>query len=174
MTEVASSTWDRMTATSTGTTGVASEKPEAKPAVSITLTESASKMLKQYQARQGSTEMPLRVFVYPGGGCGCGSGGGGLSYGMKFEQAPEEGDVVLDSEGGLKVIVDENSAQYLDGAKIDFEDGGLGGAGFRIIAPKLGGGGGGGCCGGGGGGGGGHGHGHGGGRSGGGCGCGGH
>jgi iron-sulfur cluster assembly protein len=78
--------------------------------------------------QQGNPDLGLRVFVYPGG-CS------GMSYGMAFEDEINEEDMVFDN-AGLKLIVDENSVHYLQGAQIDFEDSLMGG-GFRIFNPNA-------------------------------------
>jgi len=86
-----------------------------------------------------------------GGACGCGSGGGGgPSFGMAFDK-PRNGDRVVPVDG-FSIVVDDLSAEMLNGAKIDFVQD-LNASGFKIIAPNLpmaapgheGGGGGGGC-----------------------------
>ncbi len=69
----------------------------------------------------------LRVFV-AGGGCS------GLQYGMTLDEA-QEGDSVLTLEG-LRVLVDEMSAQYLGGSEIDYVDS-LMGAGFTVHNPNA-------------------------------------
>ncbi len=104
----------------------------------------------------------VRVYLQSGGGggCGCGSGGGcggggGPAFGMAFDK-PRNGDQVI-AENGFQLVVDDTSAEFLNGAKIDYVQD-LNTSGFKIDAPKLpapeGGhehGGGGGCgCGGGG------------------------
>ncbi|HEV2316042.1 MAG TPA: iron-sulfur cluster biosynthesis family protein [Thermoplasmata archaeon] len=113
----------------------------------------------------------VRVYLQPGGGggCGCGSGGGGggcgsggcgsggssaPSFGMAFDK-PRNGDEVIPVDG-FNVIVDGASAEFIDGAKIDYVTG-LDESGFKITSPLMAerpaSGGGGGCgCGSGGGG----------------------
>jgi Fe-S cluster assembly iron-binding protein IscA len=71
-----------------------------------------------------------------GGGCGCGSegGGGGPSFGMAFDQ-PRNGDKVI-SVDGFSIVVDDLSAEMLNGARIDFVQD-LNATGFKISAPNL-------------------------------------
>lgn len=72
-----------------------------------------------------------------GGGCGCGDGGsshGGPRFGMTFDQQ-KSGDHVVKVDG-FSLLVDDDSAEMLDGAKIDFVQS-LDQTGFRINAPKL-------------------------------------
>ncbi|HWB60643.1 MAG TPA: iron-sulfur cluster assembly accessory protein, partial [Chthoniobacteraceae bacterium] len=69
----------------------------------------------------------LRIFV-ESGGCA------GLQYGMNLDEA-KEGDEVIE-RGGVKVIIDAESARYLGGSTIDYADG-LAGSGFRINNPNA-------------------------------------
>jgi iron-sulfur cluster assembly protein len=94
----------------------------------ITMSDVAVQQLRQLLGQQDDPNLGLRVFVYPGG-CS------GMSYGMAFENEVSAEDSILDYEG-LKLIVDENSAYYLNGAQIDFEDSLMGG-GFRIFNPNA-------------------------------------
>ena len=72
-----------------------------------------------------------------GGGCGCGGGGGarGPSFGMAFDK-PRNGDQVVQVDG-LSIVVDDLSAELLNGARIDFVQD-LNATGFKIDAPQLG------------------------------------
>jgi len=70
----------------------------------------------------------LRLFVQQGG-CA------GLSYGMRFEAEPDDGDQIFDCHG-LRVIVDPASLDYVGGSVIDFE-GGLQGEGFHVQNPNV-------------------------------------
>jgi Fe-S cluster assembly iron-binding protein IscA len=70
-----------------------------------------------------------------GGGCGCGSGGGGgPSFGMAFDK-PRNGDRVVPVDG-FSIVVDDMSAELLNGAKIDYVQD-LNASGFKITAPNL-------------------------------------
>jgi iron-sulfur cluster assembly accessory protein len=95
----------------------------------VTLTDKAAAEIKAIMEQNGGTYHGLRVFV-AGGGCS------GLSYGMQIEdQAATAEDQVFET-GGVKVIVDGMSYQYLKGASIDFEDA-LQGGGFKINNPNA-------------------------------------
>ena len=94
----------------------------------IAMSEVATQQLRTLLEQQGNPDLGLRVFVYPGG-CS------GMSYGMAFEDEINEEDKVFDN-AGLKLIVDENSIHYLQGAQIDYEDSLMGG-GFRIFNPNA-------------------------------------
>jgi iron-sulfur cluster assembly protein len=71
----------------------------------------------------------LRVFVR-GGGCS------GLQYGVAFETAPAEAEDLCFEIEGLKVLMDPISAEYLQGAHIDYVDNLMGG-GFKIDNPNA-------------------------------------
>ncbi len=69
-----------------------------------------------------------------GGGCGCGGGGGGAAFGMAFDKQ-RNGDRVVQVDG-FSVVVDDLSAEMLNGATIDFVQD-LNATGFKISAPNL-------------------------------------
>ena len=94
----------------------------------ISITDSALGQLRDLLQKQGRPEMGLRVFVQPGG-CS------GMSYGMGFEDRPEEGDAVSEV-GGVRLFVDSVSARYIKGAEIDFVDSLMGG-GFTVHNPNA-------------------------------------
>jgi iron-sulfur cluster assembly protein len=94
----------------------------------ITLSPTAASKLQGIMQEKNIENYSLRVFV-SGGGCS------GLSYGMTFAEGSELGDQIFETSG-LKVVVDPGSAQYLDGAEIDYIDSLMGG-GFRIENPNA-------------------------------------
>ncbi len=94
----------------------------------VTMTALASTKLKEIIAKQGRSDLALRVYVTPGG-CS------GFSYGMTFSEGSEEGDVVAEHEG-VRVVVDPMSAMYLKGSEIDFVDALMGG-GFALRNPNA-------------------------------------
>lgn len=94
----------------------------------ITLTDAAVDKVKGLMAAQEKDSAHLRVFVQ-GGGCA------GFKYGMAFDDSIEETDEIYDFSG-LKVLVDEVSSPYLDGAEVDFKDT-LEGSGFAITNPNM-------------------------------------
>jgi len=94
----------------------------------ITLTDAAVEKVKDLMSKQEKKDSALRVFVQ-GGGCA------GFRYGMAFDDATDETDQVLEFSG-LKVIVDEMSQPYLDGANVDYVEG-LDGSGFSITNPNV-------------------------------------
>ena len=94
----------------------------------ISLTDQARFQLKNLMDQQGLADLGLRVFVSPGG-CS------GFQYGMRFEDTQLDGDLI-EREDGIQLFVDEFSAQYLEGAEIDYVDELMGG-GFTIHNPNA-------------------------------------
>jgi iron-sulfur cluster assembly protein len=94
----------------------------------INLTEMAESQLKTLMREQNLPDLGLRVFVAPGG-CS------GFQYGMRFEDTEIDGDQI-EERGSIKLYVDEFSAQYLEGAEIDYVDELMGG-GFTIHNPNA-------------------------------------
>jgi iron-sulfur cluster assembly protein len=93
----------------------------------LTVTDSAVQQLQTLVHDQDDQTKGLRIFVEKGG-CA------GMQYGMALDHA-QQGDEVFEREG-VKVIVDPESAGYLEGATIDYSDD-LAGAGFRIKNPNA-------------------------------------
>lgn len=97
--------------------------------MSITLTERAATELKDLMASQEKLDSALRVWV-AGGGCS------GLTYGMALDDGEtEDGDQVFDN-GGIRIVIDGLSLQYMDGATVDYVDDMMGG-GFKIENPNA-------------------------------------
>ncbi|HKQ59212.1 MAG TPA: iron-sulfur cluster assembly accessory protein [Candidatus Eisenbacteria bacterium] len=94
----------------------------------LTLTEAASRKLAEIMSQQQEPVAGLRVFVQKGG-CS------GFSYGMSFAPEVAAGDWVGEF-GGVKVLVDPDSAPVLNGVKIDFVES-LQGSGFAIENPNA-------------------------------------
>lgn len=94
----------------------------------ITITESASQKIKEMLSAEDAPNLFLRVGVKEGG-CS------GFSYGMGFDDEQTESDQVFELHG-MKVVIDEHSAPYLNGAEIDFKESAMGG-GFTIENPNA-------------------------------------
>lgn len=94
----------------------------------IALTEPAAAKVKELIRAEGNTELALRVAIRPGG-CS------GYSYEMFFDADISESDHVVEY-GGVKVAVDKDSAQMLEGASLDYKEG-LMDAGFTISNPNA-------------------------------------
>ena len=94
----------------------------------ITLTDTATGKVKDLLDAEGNPELFLRVAVRPGG-CS------GFSYEMFFDSDLASDDVIREF-GPIRVAVDPASAQWLEGASLDYNDG-LQGAGFAINTPNA-------------------------------------
>lgn len=98
----------------------------------ITLTESAaSKVRELLDAESAEDALALRVAVRPGG-CS------GFSYEMFFDAdvGNEDQTASFGGDKTVKVVVDPASAQLLEGATLDYNDG-LTDAGFKINNPNA-------------------------------------
>lgn len=93
----------------------------------VMLTSDAASKVKELLEQEGDLTLGLRIFV-AGGGCS------GMQYGMTLDEA-QDGDVVMDISG-VKVLVDEMSAGYIQGSEVDYVDS-LMGAGFTVNNPMA-------------------------------------
>ncbi len=110
----------------TNATSVDLKKKAADP---ITLTDAAVAKVAELIDAEGTDEvLALRVAVKPGG-CS------GFNYDMFFDTEFAADDVTRDF-GTVKVVVDPQSAELLNGSTLDFADG-LQGAGFHITNPNA-------------------------------------
>jgi iron-sulfur cluster assembly accessory protein len=106
--------------------GTASPATSA-PTQIVSLSAAAAEKVRGLLEQEGDQALGLRVFV-AGGGCS------GLQYGMTLDET-QEGDTVIEAEG-IRVLIDEMSAQYLEGSEIDYVDS-LMGAGFTVNNPNA-------------------------------------
>jgi iron-sulfur cluster assembly accessory protein len=98
------------------------------PVKPIDLTPSAVDKVRDLLTAEGEDGLALRMAVRPGG-CS------GFSYEMFFDSAVDAEDVVEDF-GGVRVVVDSQSADMIKGSTLDYKDG-LQGAGFHINNPNV-------------------------------------
>lgn len=94
----------------------------------IIFTEAAASKVSELIADEGNDNLKLRVFI-TGGGCS------GFQYGFTFEEDISEGDTQVE-KGGVTLLIDPASYQYLVGAEIDFTDG-IEGSQFVIRNPNA-------------------------------------
>jgi iron-sulfur cluster insertion protein len=94
----------------------------------LLFTDSAAAKVKELIEEEGNAELKLRVFV-TGGGCS------GFQYGFTFDEIANEDDTVME-KGGVTLLIDPMSYQYLVGAEIDYSEG-LEGAQFVIKNPNA-------------------------------------
>jgi len=94
----------------------------------LVFTDSAASKVKQLIEEENNADLMLRVYV-TGGGCS------GFQYGFTFDENVNEGDTKVE-KGGVTLLVDPMSFQYLAGAEIDYVDD-LEGARFVIRNPNA-------------------------------------
>ena len=94
----------------------------------LVFSDNAANKVKQLIEEEGNPELKLRVFV-TGGGCS------GLQYGMAFDDSQRPGDEVVEVDG-VRIVVDDFSAPYIQGSEIDYVDS-LMGAGFTVHNPNA-------------------------------------
>jgi iron-sulfur cluster assembly accessory protein len=94
----------------------------------ITITDTAASKVKELLEEQGKSDHALRIFVR---GMSC----SGPAYGMALDDDPRTDDTVEEFEG-VRILVDPVSAEYVEGAEVDFVDG-LMGRGFTVRNPTL-------------------------------------
>jgi len=94
----------------------------------VSLTDAAAVKLRELTKEEANPDIGLRVYVYSGG-CS------GYRYGMMLEDAPTAEDKILEANG-VKVYVDGNSVNLLQGSQIDYVDT-LMGAGFTVNNPNA-------------------------------------
>jgi iron-sulfur cluster assembly protein len=100
----------------------------ASPESLVTVTDAAVRKVVELRSREGKEQARLRLFV-KSGGCS------GFSYGLAFDDKMSDDDRV-EEHGGVPVVIDSFSAQYVDGAEIDYVDS-LMGSGFAINNPNA-------------------------------------
>ncbi len=94
----------------------------------LVFTDEAAAKVKSLIEEEGNDALMLRVFI-SGGGCS------GFQYGFTFDESLTEGDTVVE-KGGVKLLIDPMSFQYLVGGEIDYTEG-LEGAQFVIRNPNA-------------------------------------
>lgn len=94
----------------------------------LVFTDSAVAKVQGLIEEEGNPDLKLRVFIQ-GGGCS------GFQYGFTFDEAVNDDDTVL-HKGGVQLLIDSMSLQYLLGAEIDYKED-LQGAQFVIKNPNA-------------------------------------
>lgn len=98
------------------------------PPSPLDFTDAAVEKVRELLLEEGNPDLKLRVFVQ-GGGCS------GFQYGFTFDEEVNDDDTTID-KGGVQLLVDPMSFQYLVGAEIDYKDD-LEGAQFVIRNPNA-------------------------------------
>lgn len=94
----------------------------------IIFTDSAAAKVSELIVEEGNENLKLRVYV-TGGGCS------GFQYGFTFDEEVNEDDTRI-VNGGVTVLIDSMSIQYLQGAEVDYKED-VSGAQFVIRNPNA-------------------------------------
>ena len=95
---------------------------------SVSMSASAVEAVRGILAERKLENYSLRVFV-------SGSGCSGVSFGMTLDNNIGEKDLTFLSQD-VQVVIDDQSIPYLRGAKIDFVNDPVRGAGFVVDSPS--------------------------------------
>jgi iron-sulfur cluster insertion protein len=82
--------------------------------MNLNITEAASKKIASIIESEDNSALKLRIFIQ-GGGCS------GFNYGFTLDEIANEDDWDI-TVGSTSVLVDAMSAQYLEGAEIDYKE----------------------------------------------------
>jgi iron-sulfur cluster insertion protein len=96
--------------------------------VDIQFTRRAAEKVRELIEDEGNERLKLRVFI-TGGGCS------GFSYGFTFDEDVGDEDAIVEN-GGVTMVVDAMSYQYLAGAEVDYRED-LRGAQFFVANPNA-------------------------------------
>lgn len=96
-------------------------------ALPVTVTARAAKKIAEIVAAEGRPAM-LRLAV-TGGGCS------GFQYKFDLDDTCADDDLIVE-EGGIKVLVDSTSLEFLKGAELDYVDD-LIGSSFKVNNPNA-------------------------------------
>ncbi len=94
----------------------------------LTFTDRAAAKVSELVAEEGNDDLKLRVFV-TGGGCS------GFQYGFTFDELVADDDAEIEN-GGVTLLVDSMSYQYLVGGTVDYTEG-LEGSKFVVNNPNA-------------------------------------
>jgi iron-sulfur cluster insertion protein len=94
----------------------------------IQFSDRAARKVRDLIDGEANDALKLRVFV-TGGGCS------GFSYGFTFDEEVADDDSVVEN-GGVTMVVDSMSYQYLAGAQVDYRED-LQGAQFVVKNPNA-------------------------------------
>jgi len=92
------------------------------------VTDAAARRVAELIAAEGKPDMKLRVQVL-GGGCS------GFQYDFRFDNDVAEDDLVIE-KGGVSVLVDSVSIDYLAGSEFDFVEDMIGSS-FQVRNPNA-------------------------------------
>ena len=95
----------------------------------ISISASAANAVREILTERKLEGYGLRIYV-AGGGCS------GVQFGMALDNNVHENDMTFEADG-VKVFVDDQSMNYLVGAKVDFVNDPVRGAGFVVDSPSA-------------------------------------
>ncbi|MGL5758386.1 iron-sulfur cluster insertion protein ErpA [Plesiomonas sp.] len=98
------------------------------PAFPLQFTDAAANKVKTLIAEENNPNLKLRVYI-TGGGCS------GFQYGFTFDEAVNDGDMLIENSG-VALVVDPMSLQYLIDGEVDYVDG-LEGSRFVVQNPNA-------------------------------------
>jgi iron-sulfur cluster insertion protein len=96
--------------------------------MNLIITETAANKIASIIREEDNPALKLRIFI-EGGGCS------GFNYGFTLDEVMNEDDFAITS-GSTSVLVDAMSAQYLEGAEIDYKET-LAGSSFVFSNPMA-------------------------------------
>ena len=95
----------------------------------VNVSPAAAQAVQNIFAERKLEGYALRVYVAGGGCCG-------VQFGMALDNNFRDVDTTFES-GGIKLVVDDVSMEYLRGASIDFMNDPVRGAGFVVDSPNA-------------------------------------
>ena len=95
---------------------------------SINLSVNAVRKVQELVTEEENAALKLRVYI-TGGGCS------GFQYGFSFDEEMADDDTAIE-EGGVTLLVDPMSFQYLVGSEVDYTEG-LEGSRFIVNNPNA-------------------------------------
>jgi iron-sulfur cluster assembly protein len=95
----------------------------------ISITDKAAEIVKDTIESFEGTDSYLYLYV-AGGGCS------GLQYGLAVSEGEIEIDDIVINDNDIKIVVQGSSAKYVNGAVIDYTEGGMQ-TGFKIDNPNA-------------------------------------
>lgn len=94
----------------------------------VTMSASAAEAVRGILTERNLEGYSLRIFV-AGGGCS------GVNFGMALDNNIRENDLTFRSQD-VQMVVDDQSIVYLRGAKVDYINDPVRGAGFTVDSPS--------------------------------------
>ncbi len=103
--------------------------PDGATTPAFRVTAGAFRQVAEIAARAGRP--PLLWLAVDAGGCS------GFQYRFDFDAKPlAEDDILIERDGGVKVVIDKISLDYLKGSELDYVET-LGAAAFEIKNPNA-------------------------------------